>query len=184
MGVFTIRTAFPTGGSTTYSPIWEPDIHRGGQSGVIQYVHYPATSALSVEGVSLANPAVVTITGHGLKTGDLVSTTGLTDPATADNLTDNAITVIDEDSFSLDGINTGADLPWSSGGTVTMSTGSVTTSIEGSMDGTTWVEVVSGTLNPTAIYNFSLMRFLRLKQIITAGNRDDYRGLAYDVGGS
>ncbi|MFA5706594.1 MAG: hypothetical protein WDA41_09590, partial [Candidatus Neomarinimicrobiota bacterium] len=66
-------------------------------------------STVEIEGLSRANPCVVTWTGHGLATGAVVQI-GPTDIAQAEwtALTGKlyAITVIDPDHFSLDGVDT------------------------------------------------------------------------------
>lgn len=77
------------------------------------------TSGL-VEDVDDTNPVVITTTDHGLQTGDTVVLTGIgnadpnvTHPANGAH----AVTVIDSDTFSLDGVDgTPADVNYTTGG--------------------------------------------------------------------
>ena len=65
------------------------------------------SSAVGIEGLSRADPCVVTWTGHGLSTGDYVAITGITQAdwiALKDKI--YKITLIDVNSFSLDGVDT------------------------------------------------------------------------------
>lgn len=73
----------------------------------------------SVTGISEANPAVVTIVGHGYTTGDIIQITSVAAPMTVLNDKLYTITVIDPDNFSLDGVNTVGVGAWISGGTCT-----------------------------------------------------------------
>ncbi|MBA1147420.1 DUF2460 domain-containing protein [Ectothiorhodospiraceae bacterium WFHF3C12] len=68
----------------------------------------------AIESLTQAAPAVVTITGHGRQTGDVLYITG-----TGTSLDDaaHAITVIDPDTFSVYGSDTSGDPAYSSGGT-------------------------------------------------------------------
>ena len=59
-----------------------------------------APAAITVTGVAIGNPAVVTATGHGLATGDSVTIAGVTGSTPPVNGV-HKITVIDEDSFSI-----------------------------------------------------------------------------------
>lgn len=66
---------------------------------------------VTVSNITQANPAVVTATGHGLQTGDSITISGVIDNGpggdfeTAVNTT-HVLTVIDANSFSLDGVDT------------------------------------------------------------------------------
>jgi hypothetical protein len=74
---------------------------------------YSATKA--VTGASNASPVVVTCAGHGWNTGDRVTVESVGGNAAA-NVADNLITVVDADSFSLNGV--AGDGEYTSGGTV------------------------------------------------------------------
>jgi hypothetical protein len=73
-----------------------------------------------IEGISRANPAIVTWTGHGLETGDIVFIDGITQDAHWSSLNKRRfrITKINDNSFSLQILNrtlTGANLNTSAG---------------------------------------------------------------------
>lgn len=70
----------------------------------------------TVTGASQANPCVITIAGHGYTTGDTVQLTGL---GGMTQLNDKLfkITVVDVNTFSLDGVNSGAYTAFTNGGT-------------------------------------------------------------------
>ena len=70
----------------------------------------------SITNITQANPAVVTSTAHGLETGNLVTITGVLGMVEINDLS-SAITVIDDDSFSLDTIDSTAFTAYTSGGT-------------------------------------------------------------------
>lgn len=89
------------------------------QAEVILPKDFKTTSAIT--GVSQANPAVVTSTGHGLTTGNevyLFNVQGMTE------LNNNfyTITVIDANSFSLDGVDSTLFSAYVSGGIVALVT--------------------------------------------------------------
>lgn len=75
-------------------------------------VTYQATKA--VTGATNAAPIVISCSSHGYKTGDKVTTAAIGGNAAA-NVSDNAITVVDANSFSLNG--TTGDGAYTSGGT-------------------------------------------------------------------
>lgn len=70
----------------------------------------------AIENITQANPAVVTITGHGRSTGDIIY---LADIEGMTELNDAAytITVIDVDNFSLDGVDSTGFSAYTNGGT-------------------------------------------------------------------
>jgi hypothetical protein len=72
--------------------------------------------AQAIEGITQANPAVATITGHGWSTGDIVeiySVVGMTEV----NSRLYTITAVDANTFSLDGCDSTAFTAYASGGT-------------------------------------------------------------------
>jgi hypothetical protein len=69
--------------------------------------------AVDITNASNATPIVITANGHGWATSDTVTITGVLGN-TAANVTNNAITVIDVNSFSLDGVTGNAT--YTSGG--------------------------------------------------------------------
>lgn len=74
-------------------------------------------AAQNITAVTKANPAQVTITGHGLSTGDevyIASVGGMSEL----NGRFFEITVVDSDNFTLDGIDSSAYTTYTSGGTV------------------------------------------------------------------
>jgi Flp pilus assembly protein TadG len=73
-------------------------------------------SAKSITGISKANPAVVTVTGHGLATGDKVYISGISGNMSSLNSKTYTITKVNADSFSLQNTNTGAFGNYSNGG--------------------------------------------------------------------
>lgn len=75
----------------------------------------------NVTGATQANPCVVTVPGHGYATGAVVMLTGL---GGMTQLNDKLykITVIDANTFSLDGVNSSGYTAYSSGGTCTEGT--------------------------------------------------------------
>lgn len=79
-----------------------------------------ATSKI-ITGVTLENPCVLTVVGHGRTTGDIVvvaavgGTTQLNDKV-------YTITVVDSDRISLDGVNATGYTAYTSGGTITTGT--------------------------------------------------------------
>ena len=73
-------------------------------------------SANTISGVTAANPARITVTGHGLTTGAVGHVAGIVGP-TALNDKMYTVTVVDVNTLSLDGVD-GTALPaWVSGGT-------------------------------------------------------------------
>ncbi|GEM_PF-6822533 len=85
-------------------------------SGILLY--WRAMTGVSITGASQANPCVIDAPGHGLTTGNsyrISEVVGMTEL----NDKDYTITVIDSDSFSLDGIDSTAYTAYSSGGVIT-----------------------------------------------------------------
>lgn len=72
-----------------------------------------------IEAATKANPCVITITGHGYQTGQTIMITGNAVGGMVE-LNDKffTITVIDANSFSLDGVNSSAYAAFTTGGTV------------------------------------------------------------------
>lgn len=75
--------------------------------------------AIEITGISKANPAVVTAENHGLPTGQTIVIVDVKGMVSI-NDTVYTITVIDTDSFSLDGLDTTSDPPYLSGGYATV----------------------------------------------------------------
>lgn len=73
-------------------------------------------SAKSITGVSKANPAVVTVTGHGLSTGDKIYISGISGNMSALNNKTYTITRVNADSFSLQNTSTSTFGNYSNGG--------------------------------------------------------------------
>jgi hypothetical protein len=71
----------------------------------------------TITGITQANPAQVTAAAHGFTTGQTVFVTGITG-MTALNNRNYTITVVDENTVSLDGVNSTALPAWTSGGTI------------------------------------------------------------------
>lgn len=88
-----------------------------------QYIRFffdgaPVTEATkNITAITKANPAVVTIVGHGYTTGDDLFIDSVGGMTTLNGKT-YRITVIDPDTFSLDGVNSTAYDTYTSGGTV------------------------------------------------------------------
>lgn len=79
----------------------------------------PFLTKKTISGVTAANPAVVTATGHGLSTGDVIiinAVVGMTELNNSLHGTQYTITKIDADSFSLNGIDSSAYTAYSSAG--------------------------------------------------------------------
>jgi len=76
------------------------------------------TISASITNITQANPAVVTAVAHGFSTGNNISIASVVGMTEVNNLT-FVITVIDEDSFSLNGIDSSAYTAYTSGGTAT-----------------------------------------------------------------
>lgn len=75
----------------------------------------------SITGATQANPCVITIVAHGYSTGDMVMIAGVVG-MTELNSKLYKITVIDADTFSLDGIDSTGYTAYTSGGTSTKGT--------------------------------------------------------------
>lgn len=78
-------------------------------------------STATITGISKANPAVITATGHGFSTGDTVWISGITSRNDWTGLNDRKYTItrINNNSFSLDGTSTnGYSNSWQAGGSV------------------------------------------------------------------
>jgi len=73
-------------------------------------------AAKSITGVSKANPAVVTVTSHGLSTGDKVYISGVSGNMSSLNNKTYTITKVNADSFSLQNTNTSTFGNYSNGG--------------------------------------------------------------------
>lgn len=73
-------------------------------------------AAKSITGVSKANPAVVTVTSHGLSTGDKVYISGISGNMSSLNNKTYTITKVNADSFSLQNTNTSTFGNYGSGG--------------------------------------------------------------------
>lgn len=82
--------------------------------------HYTA----NIEGVTQANPAVVTVTGHNFANGDVIYIAGVSGMT---ELNGNTYTVanVATNTFELSGTDSSAYTAWSSGGTVTIFPSSV-----------------------------------------------------------
>ena len=76
---------------------------------------YWSTKTATISGATKANPCVITATGHGFKTGISVTISGV-GGMTQLNGNTYVITVIDANSFSLNGINSTAYGTYTSGG--------------------------------------------------------------------
>ncbi|TSA08011.1 MAG: hypothetical protein D4R73_09145 [Deltaproteobacteria bacterium] len=76
----------------------------------------------NITGISEANPAVVTIAGHGYVNGNLIQIVSVAAPMTVLNDKIYTILKINDDTFSLTGANTTATGAWVSGGTATKGT--------------------------------------------------------------
>lgn len=74
------------------------------------------SSSGTITNITQANPAVVTSVGHGLSTGNLVTISDVLGMVEINGLT-SAITVIDDDTFSLNTIDSTAFTAYTSGGT-------------------------------------------------------------------
>lgn len=75
-------------------------------------------SSHSIEALTQTNPVRITVTGHGLTTGEFAQLANIEGPTALNNRI-FTVTVIDADTFSLDGVD-GTSLPaWESGGSVT-----------------------------------------------------------------
>jgi hypothetical protein len=86
------------------------------------------TEDIAITNITQADPTVVTAAGHGLTTGDTVTLADITpmlDASGADRLNgyEFTVTVIDTDTFSLDGIDSTNWAAYSSGGRVIKSLG-------------------------------------------------------------
>jgi hypothetical protein len=75
-------------------------------------------SDVSITGITQANPAVVTATGHGRATGDSAMITGVVGMTEVNDRL-YTITVIDPNTLSLDGCNSTGFTAYTSGGTIT-----------------------------------------------------------------
>ena len=143
-----------------------------------------------VTNVSNANPAVVTSAGHGLVTGATVDTAGWTDPATASGLNDNAITRIDDDTFSLDGINTLVDNPWdgTDADTAVWSSDAASTmtfDVEVSADGQNWAQIIAAqALNVVSSGTVVRGRFMRIKANVSVDQQSDLEVVIQPLGNS
>lgn len=81
-------------------------------------VRVAAAADLSVAAATSANPVAITTLGeHGLTTGDRVFVEGVLGVTSADG--NRAVTVVDTDNFTLDGINGSGDLAYAGGGIIT-----------------------------------------------------------------
>ncbi|NQV25260.1 MAG: hypothetical protein HQ518_12930, partial [Rhodopirellula sp.] len=74
----------------------------------------------SIIGASQGNPVVITVPDHGLMTGAEVRITGVTGQTAAN--TRDTITVIDENTFSLNNTDGSASAPYAGGGTLVATT--------------------------------------------------------------
>jgi hypothetical protein len=79
-----------------------------------------------ITGATKDDPCVLTVTGHGRTTGDVVDIAAVGGMTTL-NGTSPTITVIDINSFSLDGVDSTGYSNYTTGGTVTFHTSLVTT---------------------------------------------------------
>jgi hypothetical protein len=75
----------------------------------------------SITAITQASPAAVTCAGHGLSTGDPVQITGVAGMTEVNDRIFSA-TVIDADTFSLDGVDSLGFAAYTSGGTATVGT--------------------------------------------------------------
>jgi len=95
-------------------------------AGVVTVKSEFGNNYVDIEGMTSANPCVVTVTGHGLRTGDYVFFDGITQATwNGMNWQFYKITKIDADTFSLDGKNTigwAAYVPGTDPGKVTSAT--------------------------------------------------------------
>ncbi|GEM_PF-5510499 len=106
-----------TDGSASIKLEWNTYVQGANPaSGILLY--WRAMTGVSITGASQANPCVIDAPGHGLTTGNsyrISEVVGMTEL----NDKDYTITVIDSDSFSLDGIDSTAYTAYSSGGVIT-----------------------------------------------------------------
>ena len=81
-------------------------------------VRVAAAADLSVNAATSANPVAITTLGeHGLTTGDRVFVEGVLGVTSADG--NRAVTVVDTDNFTLDGIDGSGDPAYAGGGVIT-----------------------------------------------------------------
>lgn len=96
---------------------WLTDTQLMAAGGTKLFRYWPSKVA-SITGATQANPCVITATGHGLRTGvqvTIASVGGMTQL----NGNTYTITVIDANSFSLNGVNSTGYGAYTSGGTAT-----------------------------------------------------------------
>lgn len=161
----------PNGNTTQYSNVLRPSMTLPKIS--FQYRQSDYLSAMPViSGISNASPCVITASGHGLSTGMNVTPSG-TGVTSIDDV-NHTITVVDSDNFELDGSDTTLDPAWVSGGTIDTPAASITVSVEGSVTGTDWVEIVAGVVDPVKSVDAPAWPYMRLKLVITNGNQDNY----------
>lgn len=84
-------------------------------AGANKLFRYWPTKIATITGATKANPCVITATGHGFRTGISVTISGV-GGMTQLNGNTYVITVIDANSFSLDGVNSTAYGTYTSGG--------------------------------------------------------------------
>ena len=84
-------------------------------AGANKLFRYWPTKTATITGATKANPCVITATGHGYKTGISVTISGV-GGMTQLNGNTYVITVIDANSFSLDGVNSTSYGTYTSGG--------------------------------------------------------------------
>jgi hypothetical protein len=84
-------------------------------AGANKLFRYWPTKTATITGATKANPCVITATGHGFRTGISVTISGV-GGMTQLNGNTYVITVIDANSFSLDGVNSSAYGTYTSGG--------------------------------------------------------------------
>lgn len=87
-------------------------------AGATKLFRYWPSKAVTITGATQANPCVITATAHGFRTGITVTITGV-GGMTQLNGNTYTITVINANSFSLDGVNSTGYGAYTSGGTAT-----------------------------------------------------------------
>lgn len=172
----------PLGSNTVFSDSIALSLLTGKIS--IQYIHSSFLAALLVvEDVAVGkNPGSIQVTGHGLTTGQTVTVTGVNDPASANQTT--TITVTDDDNFDLDGWDADLEVPYTSGGNVATPVGSISVTVQGSMDNETFVDLVAAVADPTEAFDAPAWPYIRLKGVITDGNYDSYKFYILEISNS
>lgn len=164
MSTFVHRyTPIAPGTGTFYSPEFRPSLKSARLN--IQLKHTQDLAAVGISDISNALPAVVTTSGdHGLSLGMSVHI----NCETMESIHDQTftVTVLSANTFELDASNSSMDPPFDSG-SYTIPVGDITTSVEGSVNGDVWVELVAGASNPAKIADVRQWPHWRLKHVVT-----------------